>query len=158
MQISRTNNKGFSLIEILIVLAVLVVIVAIAAPRFIGMRRGYKDRTVVKYMELIGSAANNYKTNSGTKRYPTSLQILFTKPAGERQSLLPEPDEVDDLDTIFVSDWTISWIGSGGTNSFTCTATPQDSSNQRRLAVYEDGTVRGTTDGTTPTRTSPAVK
>lgn len=165
MKLTRPNNSsssssssGFTLIEVLIVLAVLVVLVAIAVPQFAGMRRAYKESTVVKYMEQIGSAANSYKTNNGTKRYPVSLQVMFTKPASERLSLIPQPDEVADLDNVWVGDWYISWQGSGGANAFTCIAVPRDANNRRRLAVYEDGVVRSTTDGTTPTRTSTAVK
>lgn len=158
MRTDRTHSRGFTLTELMLTLAIVLVLACIAVPLYTGMRRAYRERTAIEYMRMIGSAANTYKTTSGTGSYPQSLETLYTPPSGDRQSLLPQPDEVDDLDDVFVSDWYITWWSGGGTNAFMCTATPNDSNNPKRLAVYEDGVVRMTTDGTTPTRTSPAVK
>lgn len=147
--------RGFTITEMVIVLAVLVILAAIAIPQYIGARRAYKEKTVSEYMKSVGSAANDYRTASGTKSFPATLAALLAPSPGQSRPPLDPPDQVVDDSTVVVGGWRVALVASGA-NHFECRATPP--SGGRRYAVFEDGTARYTDDGTPPTRNSPAVK
>ena len=70
----RANRKGFTLVEIMIVMAILGSIFALLAPRFTGA----KDKANVKeakiQMSLIMNALTGYETDCG--KYPSDLTKL----------------------------------------------------------------------------------
>lgn len=53
LQAKLRNKKGFTLVELLIVIAVLGIIAAIAVPRFTGVLSGVKDKADVRAAELF---------------------------------------------------------------------------------------------------------
>jgi type IV pilus assembly protein PilA len=54
------NRKGFTLIELIVVLAVLAIIMAIALPRFLGIQEDAKEDSDHQTIELIARAAELY--------------------------------------------------------------------------------------------------
>lgn len=54
------SNKGFTLIELIVVLAVLAIIMAIAVPRFLGVQQEAKEKADNNSVELIKKAAELY--------------------------------------------------------------------------------------------------
>lgn len=54
------NRKGFTLIELIVVLAVLVVIAAIAVPRFLGVQEKAKESADQTTVDSIARAAELY--------------------------------------------------------------------------------------------------
>ncbi len=54
------NNKAFTLIELIVVLAVLAIIMAIAVPRFLGVQADAKLKADENTIELIKKAAELY--------------------------------------------------------------------------------------------------
>ncbi len=70
-----TAQRGFTLIEILVVVMILGLLIALAAPRFIGRT---DDARVVKAkndIKAVEGALDLYRLDSGT--YPTSEQGLY---------------------------------------------------------------------------------
>lgn len=53
IQAKLKNKKGFTLVELLIVIAVLGIIAAIAVPRFTGVLGGFRDRADQSAAELL---------------------------------------------------------------------------------------------------------
>lgn len=71
------NNRGMTLVEIMIVLAIIGAIMALLLPRFGGAQDKAKIREAKIHMGQILQALTMYQTDCG--RYPQSLQGLLTK-------------------------------------------------------------------------------
>jgi type IV pilus assembly protein PilA len=54
------NRKGFTLIELIVVLAVLAVIMAIAVPRFLGVQNNAEVQADESSLEMVRKAAELY--------------------------------------------------------------------------------------------------
>jgi len=76
--------RGFTLLEIMVVIIVLGLLAAIVGPRIIGRVSEAKSTTAQTQMELLSVALDNYRLDNGY--YPTTaqgLQALRTMPTGE---------------------------------------------------------------------------
>ncbi|EAT13457.1 type II secretion system major pseudopilin GspG [Bermanella marisrubri] len=81
------KQSGFTLIEIMVVLAILAGLVAMVAPNIIGEAGEARVKTAKAEMANIGQALNMYKLDNFT--YPSTsqgLEALVSKPSGS-----PEP-------------------------------------------------------------------
>lgn len=54
------NRKGFTLIELIVVLAVLAIIMAIAVPRFLGVQEDAEEKADENTLQMIAKAAELY--------------------------------------------------------------------------------------------------
>lgn len=61
------NKKGFTLIELIVVLAVLGIIMAIAVPRFIGVQADAEEAADENTYKMIASAAELYFAQNPSK-------------------------------------------------------------------------------------------
>ena len=77
----RRQQSGYTLVELLVVLAILGILVAIAAPRLIKYLGSAKSDTAKIQVEKLGSVLDLYHLELG--RYPTDdegLESLFERP------------------------------------------------------------------------------
>jgi general secretion pathway protein G len=72
--ITMSNRRGFTLIEILVVIAVLAMLAALVAPNVFQHVGTAKDATARSQIELLGAALDAYRLDNG--RYPTTDQGL----------------------------------------------------------------------------------
>ena len=82
----RSRRQGFTLMEMLIVLGILVIVFALAAPRFFGAREKANLSATKVQIEAFRSALEKY--NFDTNTFPTSeqgLQALFQAPADSEE-------------------------------------------------------------------------
>ena len=70
----RTSRPGFTLIEILVVIAVISLLAALVAPNVFKHVGTAKDATAKSQIEMLGAALDSYRLDNG--RYPTSEQGL----------------------------------------------------------------------------------
>ncbi len=81
----RRSEEGYTLVELLVVLAILGLLIAIAAPRLIHHLSAARVQTAHLQIQQLGSVLDIYKLDTG--RYPTQqegLQALVAAPPGEQ--------------------------------------------------------------------------
>ncbi len=71
----RTRHKGFSLIELLIVVAIILIIAAIAIPNLLRSRTAANQASAVSSMRTIDTASMNYNSTYGNG-FPPSLAAI----------------------------------------------------------------------------------
>jgi general secretion pathway protein G len=75
----QRNKKGFTLIEILVVMVMIAMLAALVAPRLFPKLGKGKQSTAKAQIELLGQALDQFRLDVG--RYPTtqeSLNVLVT--------------------------------------------------------------------------------
>ena len=76
-------SRGFTLLELMVVLLILALIASIAAPQVTKHLRKAKVETAKIQVDALGAAVDSFNLDNG--RYPTteeSLKALIEKPAG----------------------------------------------------------------------------
>lgn len=79
------DQQGFSLIELLIVVTIILVIAAIAIPNFLRSRIAANQASAIESLRVISTAEVSYSTTYGTG-YSTSLLSLGPPAAGQQAS------------------------------------------------------------------------
>ena len=79
----RTAQAGFTLIEIMVVMAIIAMLAAMVGPRLIRQQEKAAVKAAAAQIERLGTALDTYRLDMG--RYPTTqegLSALMQPPAG----------------------------------------------------------------------------
>ena len=76
----QPRRAGFTLVEMLVVIAILAMIAAFAAPRALKWLSGAKADSARVQIEAIGTGIDLYRLEVG--RFPPELEALVRKPSG----------------------------------------------------------------------------
>ncbi len=82
MQTVRTARRGFTLIELMIVIAIIAIIGAIVVPSVTSAVRKARIKTTRVGLENVKNAIESYHADTG--QYPPSLSDLKTRPSDEK--------------------------------------------------------------------------
>jgi len=88
MSTRKTRRRGFSLIELLIVIAIILIIITIAVPKYNSVQRSMRETAALKAIQTIHQMQVQYQ--SQFQRYAQSLTELGPPPSGA-----PGPNSAD---------------------------------------------------------------
>jgi len=155
------KEQGFSLIELLIVVAIILIISAIAIPSYLRSRMQANEASAVSSVRMINTAAITYSSTYPNLGYPTALTDMGgANPctASSTTACLLE----DTLAQGTKSGYTFVWTGDGATPSaaYTLTATPLvvGGSGQRMFCSDQTGVIRYDPSGAGCSGTSAPVQ
>ena len=83
----RRRRRGFTLIELVVVIIVLGLLAGLVAPQIFGRVSEAKSVAAKTQLELLGAALDSYRLDNGS--YPTTAQGLAALPASENFELRP---------------------------------------------------------------------
>ncbi|HXY23641.1 MAG TPA: prepilin-type N-terminal cleavage/methylation domain-containing protein [Candidatus Acidoferrum sp.] len=135
------KQTGFSLIELLIVIAIILIIAAIAIPNLMAGKMAANEASAVQSLRTIQSAETAYATTYPSVGYSSSLASLggpggTACTAASTQACLIDPV----LATGTKSGYTITWVGDGLTPSvsYALNADPILRGSTGRRSFYTD--------------------
>jgi type IV pilus assembly protein PilA len=153
------KQKGFSLIELLIVVAIILIIAAIAIPNLMKSKMAANESSAVGSVRTINTGEVTYAASCPSVGFSATLVELNTGAvcAGGTGII----DNV--LATGVKSGYTFAYapLATAGINTtYTTTAVPQSVGTTGQRGFYSDqtGVIRYTLDGTAPTNASSALQ
>jgi len=139
------KQKGFSLIELLIVVAIILIIAAIAIPNLLRARMAANESSAVVSLQTINTGEITYASSYPTIGYAPTLSAL-----GGVSPCTPSSTTACVIDSILASGtksgYTFVAVGTGGppANQYYATAVPAalNQTGVRSFCSFEDAAIR----------------
>jgi type IV pilus assembly protein PilA len=150
----RNKQKGFSLIELLIVVAIILIIAAIAIPNLLRSRMAANEASAVGSLRTLNTSEVQYDINYQT--YSPDLASLGPASGGSASSTT-----ADLIDSLLASGtksgYTFTYAPGTGQLSYSITAVPTtpNVTGQRQFYTDESGVIRANATGAADSSSTP---
>jgi type IV pilus assembly protein PilA len=120
----KNKQKGFSLIELLIVVAIILIIAAIAIPNLLRARISANEASAVSSMRTINTATITYNSTYGS--YPPALSNMapVTAPALPTSTSADLLDQILGSNTAQKSGYNFTYAAGAGNSNYTLLGDP----------------------------------
>ena len=154
----RNKQKGFSLIELLIVVAIILIIAAIAIPNLLRSKMAANQASAVASLRTLNTSSVLFYTNYGI--YPSALSNLGPVGSGGTVS----STLADMIDSTLASasaapgksGYTFTWAGGGTTGAYTINADPvSTSTGQIHYFTDQSLVIRSSSSGAATVASTP---
>ena len=129
----RSKTRGFSLIELLIVIAIILIILAIAVPKLSNARMNAQEMAVIREVQTINTMQTQYMSQFG--RFATTLTELGPPTNGaagpQAADLIPSTLSTGDKDGY-------TFTVTGTPAGYTVNANPKVFNSSGRRTFYSD--------------------
>jgi type IV pilus assembly protein PilA len=153
----RKRQKGFSLIELLIVVAIILIIAAMAIPNLLRSKMSANEASAVGSLRTLNTAAITYSTTYGG--YPGTLTNMGPATAATSTS-------ADLIDSVLASGtksgYSFTWSkgatdSNGNVLTYAVNADPnaRGTTGQRSFYTDQSGVIRSNTTGTASATSTP---
>lgn len=161
MRSMRATQRGFSLIELLIVVAIILIMAAIAIPNYLRSRMLANEASATESLRAINTSAITYNSLYQSVGFAPSLGAL-----GGTEPCTPSPATACLLDSVLSAGtkagYAFVYTGDGQTPSaaYAVTATPTNPgvSGQRMFCTDTTSVIRFTQSGSGCTASSTAIQ
>lgn len=159
------RRSGFTLIELMIVIAIIAIIAAIAIPNLLRSRMSANEASASGAVRTISTAEVAFQTaafvdgnGDGMGDYGTLAQLGNPDGSGTTPAFV-DAVLINGLKQGYVYTLSVTMGNATTMPSYTCTATPAalGRTGYRQYFVDETGVIRFTSDGSAPTATSPPL-
>ncbi len=153
----RNKQKGFSLIELLIVVAIILIIAAIAIPNLLRSKIAANQASAVGSLRTLNTACIAYSTSYGS--FPAALTNLGPIAANGTAS----STSADLIDSVLSagtkSGYVFTYTSASPYQTYTITATPLTAATTGQNMYFTDqsGVIRVNTSGSGATNTSTPI-
>ena len=154
------NRNGFSLVELLLVVAVILIISAIAIPNFLRSRLRANEASAVASIRLINTAALTYSLTYSNLGYPVSLTAMGgANPCTASSAQACLLDDVLSQGTKSGYSFALTGDGLVPSVSYLVTGTPQavGSTGQRMFCADQNSVIHYDSSGSGCTSASPTL-
>jgi type IV pilus assembly protein PilA len=142
MKNRKRNQKGFSLIELLVVVSIILIVAAIAIPNLLQARVAANEASAVASLRTVTMAQISYIDNYPTVGFAPTLAALggtSCTPSDETSACL--------IDTLLASgtksgyNFTSTGVGSVPYSQYFAVGLPTQGGGNRSFCTIEDGTI-----------------
>jgi type IV pilus assembly protein PilA len=154
------KQKGFSLIELLIVVAIILIIAAIAIPNLIKSKMAANEASAVGSVRTINTGEVNYAASCPATGFSASLAELNSGTACAGGKGIIDPILSLGTKSGYVFAYAAVAGGDGLNDTYTQTAIPATVGTTGQRGFYSDqtGVIRYTLTGVAPTNASAALQ
>ena len=127
------NTKGFSLIALLIVVAIIGIIAAIAVPGLLRARMSGNEASAIGSLRAINSSESTYSSSCASNGYAQHLADLALAPTGSTAAFI-SPDLASDPST--KSGYSVALAGGNGFTVVTTAANTCNAASAGAVSIY----------------------